>query len=67
MQREGTGARVYELRRALNMRQVQLAQMSELSQATISRIERGQHKPDADALKRIAKALRVPARKLVDQ
>ncbi|MFH1637556.1 MAG: helix-turn-helix transcriptional regulator, partial [Candidatus Woesearchaeota archaeon] len=51
------GARVYELRRRVNLTQAQFAERVGVSNDTISRIERGIRSPSFDVLERIAKAL----------
>jgi transcriptional regulator with XRE-family HTH domain len=56
------GARVYELRRRLNLTQAQFAEKVGVSNDTISRIERGIRSPSFDVLERLAKALDVEIR-----
>ena len=58
------GARVYELREKAGLTQAQLAEKSNVSNDTISRIERGIRSPSFEVLERLAKALDVEVREL---
>ncbi len=60
--------RLYKLRRELSISQEQLAELSKVSQANISKIEKGIIKsPAADKLMRIAEALNVSVSDLMDE
>ena len=60
--------KLYKLRRELNISQEQLAELSKVSQANISKIEKGIIKaPAADKLMRIAEALNVNVAELMDE
>jgi len=58
------GARIYELREKANLTQAQLAEKANVSNDTISRIERGIRSPSFEVLERLAKALDVEVREL---
>ena len=58
------GTRVYELRRRANLTQGQFAERANVSNDTISRIERGIRSPSFEVLERLAKALDVEVREL---
>lgn len=58
------GARVYELREKSGLTQAQLAEKANVSNDTISRIERGIRSPSFEVLERLAKALNVEVREL---
>lgn len=58
------GSRVYELRLKANITQAQLAEKADVSNDTISRIERGLRCPSFDVLERLAEALQVEVRDL---
>ena len=60
--------KLYKIRRELNVSQEQLAELSKVSQANISKIEKGIIKsPAADKLMRIAEALNVNVAELMDE
>ena len=62
------GDKVKEQRMKKNMNQKQLAERSNITQATISRIEAGKvNQLKSNALRRLAEALGVPINYLVDQ
>lgn len=54
------GQRIYECRKSAKLTQHQLADMTEISEKHISRLERGIHNPHFDMIIKIAKALDVP-------
>ena len=58
------GIRIYELRLKAGMTQAQLAEKAEVSNETISRIERGLRSPSFDVLEQLATALNVEVREL---
>ena len=58
------GARVYELRKRVNLTQAQFAERVGVSNDTISRIERGIRSPSFDVLECLAKALDIEVREL---
>jgi transcriptional regulator with XRE-family HTH domain len=58
------GSRVYELRLKANLTQAQLAEKADVSNDTISRIERGLRSPSFEVLERLADAFQVEARDL---
>jgi len=58
------GARVYELRLKAGLTQAQLAEKTDVSNETISRIERGQRCPSFAVIERLADALQVEVREL---
>ncbi len=58
------GARIYELRTKANLTQAQLAEKADVSNDTISRIERGIRSPSFEVLERLAKTLDVEIREL---
>jgi transcriptional regulator with XRE-family HTH domain len=58
------GARIYELRLKAGLTQAQLAEKTDVSNETISRIERGLRSPSFEVLERLAEALQVEARDL---
>lgn len=53
---------VAEKRREKNLTQIQLSQLIEMSQATVSRIESGRLVPDFETIRRLAKALEYKGR-----
>jgi DNA-binding XRE family transcriptional regulator len=55
--RQKVGEQVKLLREALGFTQVQLAELTDLPQSHISRIEKGQHAPTFTTMERLAKAL----------
>lgn len=60
--------KLYKIRRELNISQEQLAELSKVSQANISKIEKGIIKaPAADKIMRIAEALNVNVAELMDE
>ena len=62
------GGRVKELRKKRGMKQVELAKVSGITQATICRIETGEvHQPRPEVLLKIARALGVPVDYLLDE
>lgn len=60
------GTKVYELRIGARLTQEQVAEISNVSNDTISRIERGQRSPSFKVIPRLAKALGVEVRELFD-
>lgn len=58
------GARIYELRLKAGLTQAQLAEKTDVSNETISRIERGQRCPSFAVLESLAEALQVEPRDL---
>lgn len=58
------GARVYELRNKAGLTQWQLAEKADVSNDSISRIERGIRSPSFEVLERLAKSLNVEIREL---
>ncbi len=58
--KELLGARIREIRKARELTQEQLAEMVDVEQKHISRIEVGKNFPTIDRLERIAEALHVP-------
>ena len=54
-----TGAKIREVRKARNLNQDQLAELSSLNRVTIAKYESGKVEPGAQALARIADALDV--------
>jgi len=54
-----TGAKIRELRKARNLNQDQLAELSSLNRVTVAKYESGKVEPGAQALSRIADALEV--------
>jgi transcriptional regulator with XRE-family HTH domain len=58
------GARIYELREKANLTQAQLAEKTNVSNDTISRIERGIRSPSFEVLERLSKALNIEVREL---
>jgi len=61
-----TGARIRDFRRADELTQAQLAEMSGIDQADISKWERGVYHPTIDSLRRLATALGVPWKDLAE-
>jgi len=55
----GFASRLHELRRQKNLSQTELGQRADLHYTHIGRYERGEARPTADALKRLADALDV--------
>ncbi|MBI4679623.1 MAG: helix-turn-helix transcriptional regulator [Nitrospirae bacterium] len=62
--RKQFGARIYELRIKAGLTQWQLAEKADLSNDTISRIERGQRSPSFEVLEKLAQALNVEVKEL---
>jgi transcriptional regulator with XRE-family HTH domain len=58
--KELLGARIREIRKARGLTQEQLAEMVDIEQKHVSRIELGKNYPTIDRLERIAAALKVP-------
>lgn len=58
------GRRIYKLRKAKRLRQVDVAEKTGLSQGAVSRIERGLLAPTSVTVEKIAKALGVPPGKI---
>lgn len=63
---EKIGIKISILRKKLKYSQEKLAELSDLSKNSISTIERGESKPSIDTLDRIAKALNIELKDLVD-
>lgn len=59
------GKRLKKLREAKGMSQAALAKDAEISRGYLIRLEAGQQDPTLGTLERLAKALRVPLRKLL--
>lgn len=59
---ESLGNRIRQLRAAAGMTQEELAAKSGIGQSHLSRLEAGQHSPNALTLEKIAQALNMPAR-----
>jgi transcriptional regulator with XRE-family HTH domain len=62
-----TGIRLAELRKALNLSQRKLSELSGVSRVTIARLELGAQSPSLETLTRLADALKVPLDELVDR
>lgn len=60
------GIKIRLLRTKLRYSQEKLAELSELNKNSIGAIERGESKPTIDTLERIAKALNIELKELVD-
>ena len=60
------GIKITILRKRLKYSQEKLAELSNLSKNSISTIERGESKPSIETLDRIAKALNIELKELVD-
>nr|WP_321451465.1 helix-turn-helix transcriptional regulator [uncultured Carboxylicivirga sp.] len=54
------GNSIKELRKEKGVKQIDLAQLSGISQTYLSQIEKGLKKPKLDALEKISKALDIP-------
>lgn len=54
------GARIREIRKARGLTQEQLAEMIDVEQKHVSRIESGKNYPTIDRLEKVAAALKVP-------
>ncbi|RQW84529.1 MAG: XRE family transcriptional regulator [Geobacter sp.] len=54
------GARIREIRKARGLTQEQLAEMIDVEQKHVSRIESGKNYPSIDLLEKMAAALKVP-------
>jgi transcriptional regulator with XRE-family HTH domain len=65
-ERQTLGERVKELREEKRWSQPRLFQESGVSLTTISRLENGQHAPHDRTVRDLARALGVPAEKLLD-
>ncbi len=63
---EKIGIKIRILRNKLNMPQEKLGELSGLSTNSISTIERGQSKPSIETLEKIANALNIELKELVD-
>ena len=63
---EKIGIKIRILRNKLNMSQEILGELAGLSTNSISTIERGQSKPSIDTLEKIANALNIELKELVD-
>ena len=63
---EKIGIKIRILRNKLNMSQEKLGELAGLSTNSISTIERGQSKPSIDTLEKIANALNIELKELVD-
>ncbi len=60
------GIKIRLLRTKLHYSQEKLAELSELNKNSIGAIERGESRPAIDTLERIAKALEIELKELVD-
>lgn len=60
------GTKIRLLRTKLRYSQEKLAELSELNKNSIGAIERGESRPTIDTLERIAKALEIELKELVD-
>lgn len=56
--RKGFARRLRETRRALDMSQKHVAEAAGLDRSQVSKYERGEHVPSADALRSLARALK---------
>ncbi len=63
---EKIGIKIRILRNKLNMPQEKLGELANLSTNSISAIERGQSKPSIETLEKIANALNIELKELVD-
>lgn len=63
---EKIGIKIRILRNKLNMSQEKLGELAGLSTNSISTIERGKSKPSIDTLEKIANALNIELKELVD-
>ncbi len=63
---EKIGIKISILRKKLNYSQEKLAELADLSKNSISTIERGKSKPGIETLDRIARALNIELKELVD-
>ncbi len=63
---EKIGIKISILRKKLKYSQEKLAELSDLSKTSISTIERGKSKPSIETLERIAQALNIELKELVD-
>ena len=63
---EKIGIKIRILRNKLNMSQEKLGELAGLSTNSISTIERGQSKPTIETLEKIANALNIELKELVD-
>ena len=63
---EKIGIKIRVLRTKLNLSQEQLSELSDLSTNSISAIERGKSKPSIETLEKIANALKIELKELVD-
>jgi transcriptional regulator with XRE-family HTH domain len=64
--KELLGARIRELRKARGLTQEQLAEMVDIEQKHVSRIELGKNYPTIDRLEKIAEALNLPMQSFFD-
>lgn len=63
---EKIGIKISILRKKLKYSQEKLAELADLSKTSISTIERGISKPSIETLEKIAKALNIELKELVD-
>lgn len=63
---EKIGIKISILRKKLKYSQEKLAELADLSKTSINSIERAQSKPTIETLERIAKALNIELKELVD-
>ncbi len=63
---EKIGIKINILRKRLKYSQEKLAELSDLSKTSIGTIERGKSKPSIETLEKIAKALNIELKELVD-
>ncbi len=63
---EKIGIKINILRKRLKYSQEKLAELSDLSKTSIGTIERGKSKPSIETLEKIAKALDIELKELVD-
>jgi transcriptional regulator with XRE-family HTH domain len=60
------GVHLFQLRNAAGMTQARLAEITNLSVDSISRIERGERAPSLESIEKIANALKVKASELLN-
>lgn len=63
---ERIGIKITLLRKRFKYSQEKLAELSDLSKTSISSIERGKSKPSIETLEKIANALNIELKELVD-
>lgn len=63
---EKIGIKIRILRTKLKLSQEKLAELADLSKTSISTIERGESKPSIETLEKIANALNIELKELVD-